>query len=83
MVILIPNEMIKLSDLEPGQSAKIIRINSCGRFKLKLLELGIAPEVIIYRLDNNFHKLYRVRGFTFSFGNSNEDVMIDVEKIET
>ena len=40
----------KLSDLTPGKTAQIVRINGSSRFKKRLLEMGLIRGENIYKV---------------------------------
>jgi len=39
---------MKLSELKPGIKAKIVRLESKGSFKKRLMEMGLVPGEVVY-----------------------------------
>jgi ferrous iron transport protein A len=56
---------IPLSALEPGQTGRVIEINSPGGLRERLLDLGLTPGARVERLMNSpigDPSCYRIRG---------------------
>jgi Fe2+ transport system protein FeoA len=55
---------MRLSELEPGESANVLQVTGSGIFRLRLMELGLTPGVKIRRVEDIYSAdpmVFRVR----------------------
>ena len=74
---------LTLSDIRPGEGARIVRVGGAGSFRRRLLELGLLPGTVVQRVGAaplGDPLSFKVRGAVLSLRNA-EAQLISAERL--